>query len=103
MNWLSDTYTPWYTAVRLIAELDAVPFAAVRVAVGEAKVLVLVRERQPLVDTRTRAPMKSKGNAYLSGVLIYRFIILAIGFISFPPSFAAAVTYTTSVTQNVRP
>jgi hypothetical protein len=75
----------------LIAEFDAVPIAAVGVAVGEVEVLVLVRERQPLVDARTRAPIKSKGNAYLSGVLIYRFIILAIGFI-FPPRFAPAVT-----------
>jgi hypothetical protein len=54
--------------------------------------LVVTCDVQPLIDTRTSAPIKSKGNAYLSGVLIYRFIILAIGFIFFPPRFAPAVT-----------
>jgi hypothetical protein len=47
--------------------------------------LVVAGDVQPLIDTRTRAPIKSKGNAYLSGVLIYRFIILAIRFILHPP------------------
>jgi hypothetical protein len=66
----------------------AVAFAtdfAVATAVGVA-VGLLVDEVQPLIDTaRTRTPIQSNGNAYLSGVLIYRFIILAIGFIFFPP------------------
>jgi hypothetical protein len=56
---------------------------------------------QPLIDTRTSAPIKSNGSAYFKGILIYRFIMLAIGFIFFP-RFAPAVTYATSVTQNVR-
>jgi hypothetical protein len=38
----------------------------------------------------------------LSGVLIYRFIILAIGFKHFPPCFAPAVTYGLAGKQNVR-
>jgi hypothetical protein len=76
--------------VRLIFEFEAVPFAAVGVAVGKDD--VLVRDKQPLIDTRTSAPMKSKGNAYLSGVLMYRFIILCRGFIFFPPFLASAVT-----------
>jgi hypothetical protein len=54
--------------------------------------LVVAGDVQPLIDTRTRAPIKSKGSAYLSGVLMYRFIILAIGFKFFPPHFAPAVT-----------
>jgi hypothetical protein len=40
---------------------------------------------QPVVDARTNAPIKSKGSAYFNGVLMYRFIILAIGFIKTPP------------------
>ena len=40
---------------------------------------------QPLIDTRAIEQIKSNGNAYLSGVLMYRFIILAIGFILHPP------------------
>jgi hypothetical protein len=36
---------------------------------------------QPLIETRASEPIKSKGSAYLSGVLIYRFIIRVIGFI----------------------
>jgi hypothetical protein len=54
--------------------------AALGVAVG-----LLVDDVQPLIDTRTRAPIKSNGNAYLSGVLIYRFIIRVIGFIDSSP------------------
>jgi hypothetical protein len=50
-----------------------------------------VLDVQPLIDTTTRAPIKSNGNAYLSGVLMYRFIILTIGFIYFPHCFAQAV------------
>ena len=46
--------------------------------------LVVAGDVQPLIDTRTRAPIKSKGSAYLSGVLIYRFIIRVIGFILHP-------------------
>lgn len=66
----------------LIFEFDAVPIgAAVGVAVGEDS--RLERDRQPLAETRTIAPIKSKGNAYLSGVLTYRFIILATGFMPF--------------------
>jgi hypothetical protein len=64
--------------------------------------LVVAGDVQPLIETRTREPIKSKGNAYLSGVLIYRFIIRVIGFIFFPPRFVPAATFTTSVTQNVR-
>jgi hypothetical protein len=52
---------------------------ALGVAVG-----LLVDDVQPLIDTRTREPIKSNGNAYLSGVLMYRFIILTIGFMFFP-------------------
>jgi hypothetical protein len=73
----------------------------VAVALGVA-VGLLVDDVHPLIDTRAREPIKSKGNAYLSGVLIYRFIILTIGFIFFPPRFAPAVTCAASVTQNVR-
>jgi hypothetical protein len=47
--------------------------------------LVVAGDVHPLIDTRTSAPIKSNGNAYLSGVLIYRFIILAIRFILHPP------------------
>jgi hypothetical protein len=47
--------------------------------------LVVAGDVQPLIDTRAREPIKSNGNAYLSGVLMYRFIILAIGFILHPP------------------
>jgi hypothetical protein len=62
---------------------------AIGVAVGtllaDGLGLMVAGDVQPLIDTRTRAPIKSRGSAYLSGVLIYRFIILAIGFIFFPP------------------
>jgi hypothetical protein len=47
--------------------------------------LVAAGDVQPLIDTRAREPIKSNGNAYLSGVLIYRFIIRVIAFIFFPP------------------
>jgi hypothetical protein len=64
---------------------------AIGVAVGTllADGLGLVAgDVQPLIDTaRTRAPIKSKGNACLSGILTYRFIILVNEFIFFPPSF----------------
>jgi len=90
INWLSDTYTPWFDAVMLIFEFDAAPIAVVGVAVDTAD--VPVRDRQPLIDTRTSAPIKSKGNAYLSGVLMYCFIVLATGFISLPLGLASAVT-----------
>jgi hypothetical protein len=52
---------------------------AVGVAVG------FVDDVQPLIDTRAREPIKSNGNAYLSGVLMYRFIIRVIGFIDLSP------------------
>jgi hypothetical protein len=59
---------------------------AIGVAVGtllaDGLGLMVAGDVQPLIDTRTRAPIKSRGSAYLSGVLIYRFIILAIGFIN---------------------
>jgi hypothetical protein len=42
---------------------------------------LLVEVVQPLVDARARKPIKSKGNAFLSGVLKHRFIILIIRFI----------------------
>jgi hypothetical protein len=54
--------------------------------------LVVAGDVQPLIDTRTREPIKSKGNAYLRGVLMYRFIILVIGFILLPPSKNKYVT-----------
>jgi hypothetical protein len=38
---------------------------------------------QPLIDTR--APIESNGTADLGGVLIYRFVIPAVGFIFVPP------------------
>jgi hypothetical protein len=46
--------------------------------------LVVAGDVQPLIETRTRAPIKSNGRARFNGMLMYRFIILAIGFI-FPP------------------
>lgn len=49
---------------------------ALTVGVGVAVLLV-----QPAVAVRTRTQINSKGNAYLSVVLVYRFIILVIGFI----------------------
>jgi hypothetical protein len=54
--------------------------AVVATAAGvaeEVEVLLV----QPVVDERTNAPIKSKGSAYFNGILIYRFIILTIGFI----------------------
>jgi len=48
---------------------------AVGVAVG------FVDDVQPLIDTRTSALIKSNGSAYFNGILMYRFIILTIGFI----------------------
>jgi hypothetical protein len=89
-------------AATLISELDAVPIAVAGVAVGEATAVLGLADKQPLIDTRAREPIKSNGNAYLSGVLIYRFIILAIGFKHFPPCFAPAVTYGLAGKQNVR-
>ena len=58
---------------------------AVGALLADGPGLVVAGDVQPLIDTtRTRAPIQSKGNAYLSIVLICRFIILAIGFIFFP-------------------
>jgi hypothetical protein len=34
-----------------------------------------------VVDAKTSAPINNSGNAYFNGILIYRFIISAIGFI----------------------
>jgi hypothetical protein len=60
--------------------------------------LVLGGDVQPLIDTR--APIKSNGNAYLNGVLIYRFVIVAIEFIFVPPGFCPCRDFTPrSVTQ----
>ncbi len=42
---------------------------------------VVVLDTQPVVAERTSAPTNSKGSAYFNGILIYRFIIRAIGFI----------------------
>ena len=56
--------------------------------------VVAVCDTHPVVETRTSAPIKSKGNAYLSGVLIYRFSILAIGFVFIPPSFCSSRDFT---------
>ena len=64
----------------MVVTLDVVLGVAVGVAVAVLFVVV-----QPLIETRAREPIKSKGNAYLSGVLMYRFIILAIGFIDLSP------------------
>ena len=64
------------------AEAEIVGFAVVDVL--PAAWLLLVGDVQPLIDTRTRDPIKSNGNAYLSGVLMYRFIIRVIGFILHP-------------------
>lgn len=52
---------------------------------------------QPLIDTRTRAPINSNGNAYLSGVLTYRFIIRVIGFILHPPLIVKQIRKTGSM------
>jgi hypothetical protein len=58
------------------------------VATGVAVAVGLVEEVQPLIETRRRHPIKSKGNAYFSGVLIliYRVIIRVIGFTLHPPN-----------------
>jgi TctA family transporter len=69
----------------LISELDAVPIAVAGVAVGEATAVLVLADKQPLIDTRAREQIKSKGSAYLSGVLIYCFIIRVIGFTFHPP------------------
>lgn len=45
------------------AALEVVLGVALGVAVG-----LLVDDVQPLIETRTREPIKSNGNAYLSGV-----------------------------------
>jgi hypothetical protein len=42
--------------------------------------LGLVDETQPVVDARTNAPINNSGSAYFNGILMYRFIILTIGF-----------------------
>ena len=52
---------------------------AVGVAVG------VVDDVQPLIETRTIEQIKSNGSAYLSGILMYRFIIRVIGFKIHPP------------------
>jgi hypothetical protein len=61
------------------AEVDAVVDAACEVL--PAAWLLLVGDVQPAIDMRTREPIKRSGNAYLSGVLMYRFIMRVIGFI----------------------
>ena len=70
------------------AEAEVVIFAVAVVDAAcdvlPAAWLLLVGDVQPLIDTRTRAPIKSNGNAYLSGVLMYRFIIRVIGFMIHP-------------------
>ena len=70
------------------AEAEVVIFAVAVVDAAcdvlPAAWLLLVGDVQPLTDTSTREPIKSKGNSYLSGVLIYRFIIRVIGFILHP-------------------
>ena len=62
----------------------AVAVVVLVVAVGDAGG-VFDGDVQPLIDTRAREPIKSRGNAYLSGVLMYRFIILTIEFIDSSP------------------
>jgi hypothetical protein len=46
------------------------------------EVVLVVVVTQPVVDARTNAPIKSKGSAYFNGILMYRFIILTIGFMT---------------------
>jgi hypothetical protein len=61
---------------------------AIGVAVGtllaDGLGLVVAGDVQPLIETRTSAAINSNGRAYFNGVLTYRFIILAIGFIIKP-------------------
>jgi hypothetical protein len=57
---------------------------AVGALLADGLVLGEAGDVQPLIETRTRAPIKSNGRARFNGMLMYRFIILAIGFIS-PP------------------
>jgi len=52
--------------------------------VGVTDVVVVVFDTQPVVDERTNAPINSNGSAYFNGILMYRFIIRAIGFIMLP-------------------
>ena len=48
------------------------------------EVVVLDDDVQPAVATSTNAQIKSNGSAFFNGILMYRFIILAIGFIFYP-------------------
>lgn len=66
------------------AEAEIVGFAVVDALL--AAWLLLVGDVQPLIDTNTIELIKSKGNAYLSGVLMYCIIIRVIGFILRPPT-----------------
>ncbi len=80
------------TEFKSLALIGVIVAVAVEVTVGtllaDGLGLVVAGDVQPLIDTaRTRTPTQSNGKAYLSGALIYRFIILAIGFIFCPPSF----------------
>jgi hypothetical protein len=69
-----------------VAVAFTVAWCVVDALVADGPGLVLAGDVQPLIDTeRTRTPMQSNGTAYFSGVLMYRFIILAIGFILHPP------------------
>ncbi|MFZ1021944.1 MAG: hypothetical protein WCE82_01910 [Halobacteriota archaeon] len=67
------------------AAVGVVVGVAVGTLLADGLGLVVAGDVQPLIDTRTREPIKSNGNAYLSGVLIYRFIILVIAFTLHPP------------------
>jgi hypothetical protein len=49
---------------------------------------VVVLVRQPVVATKASEPINNSGSAFFNGILIYRFIILAIGFIFSPLSFS---------------
>lgn len=56
----------------------AVVVLTVAVGVGDGVVVLSV---QPVVAVRMIAQINSNGSAYLNGILMYRFIILVIGFI----------------------
>jgi len=51
----------------------------------------VVLDVQPQVATKTTEQINNSGNAFFNGILMYRFIILTIGFIYFPHCFAQAV------------
>ena len=72
-------------AVGLVITVGVAVGVAVATLPADGLGLVVAGDVQPLIDTRAREPIISKGSAYLSCVLIYRFINRVIGFILHPP------------------